>query len=542
MIYLGINGGFGGGYQDAAACFMRDGKILFAAEEERFSRVKFSPSVLPLLSLQKGIEYLRIKSSDISHIALHGEIWQGNKTAKVAEYLKRNFGISGEIHFYNHHLCHAAASYYASALENALVITMDSSGDGISTQISKWNASGYEILKTYTRPQSLGFFYSLITQYCGFRRDADEYKLMGLAPYSKSETLPDISFLLKVEKGQYHIDNQYLNGFVEGTPAPDKQESLWNSNFEQKLGFPPRIPGTPMDEKYIDLAKAAQAQLEQVFIELISHWTTQTGLKNVCLGGGVALNCSANMKVEQTFDLDAYFIPPFTGDQGITIGAAYLASFQNGISPQKETSPYLGKSYSYEEIRQALINCKVSFMELENLFKGASELLSKGKIIAWHQGRSEIGPRALGNRSILAYAGLENVKDKINAQIKFREAFRPFCPAVLEEDFQQYFESKHGHYPYMNINVGVKESAKQLFPEIAHIDGSARVQTVSESENSSFYHLLKELKTLTGHGLLLNTSFNVRNHPIVETPYDALECFFASGLDALIIDRFLLLK
>ena len=272
MIYLGINGGFGGGYQDASVCFLQNGKVLFAAEEERFNRIKFSPGVLPFLSIKKGIDYLKISATEIGNICLHGVTWEGDNAKRIKEYLNHHFGINGEVRFYHHHVCHAASTFFASGFEESLVITMDSSGDGVSTQISKWNKDGYVILDSYLRPQSLGFYYSMITQYCGFKRDADEYKLMGLAPYAGENVNIDLSFLLNFSAGKYFLDEEYLNGFIEGRPSPTKQELLFNSKFEKKIGFPSRKPGSDISEKHIQLAAAGQKQLEKTVIDFVNYW------------------------------------------------------------------------------------------------------------------------------------------------------------------------------------------------------------------------------------------------------------------------------
>ena len=290
------------------------------------------------------------------------------------------------------------------------------------------------------------------------------------------------------------------------------------------------------------LAAAAQMQLEKIVVELIKYWKDKTGITNVCLAGGVALNCEVNRKIQEEINLTGFFIPPYSGDQGISVGAAYLASGEDGIKPKQEISPYLGKEYSNNEIRESLVKSKVKILEIDNKHEFTAKLLSIGKIIGWFQGRSEMGPRALGNRSILANPNITNIKEKINSSIKFRESFRPFCPSVLKEDFDNYFTSSLLDYPYMNVNVKAKPNVKIELPEIVHVDNTSRVQTVSHEFNSDFYELLLQVKKYTGHGLLINTSFNVRNHPIVESPYNALECFYSSGLDALIMGDFVIEK
>lgn len=542
MFYLGINGGFGGGYQDASACFLADGQIQFAAEEERFSRIKYSPGVLPHFSIREGLKYLQISPADVKTIALHGIMWPGDSDKKISEYLYHNFKIKGKIKKYHHHNCHAASTFYSSGFKDALVISMDSSGDGLSTQISKWNRSGYVVLDSYKRPQSFGFFYSLITQFCGFSRDADEYKLMGLSSYAKKKVKNDLSFLLNFSKGKYTINEKYLKGFQEGKPSPSKQELLFNQEFVKKIGFQSRNPNSELSANYVQLAADAQRQLEKTVVGLIKFWTKKTGISNICLAGGVALNCELNRVIENKIKLTGFYIPPYCGDQGVSVGAAYLASMHDGIIPQQQTSSYLGKAYSNVEIKEALVKSRVKFMEVVNKHEFGAKLLSEGKIIGWFQGRSEIGPRALGNRSIIANPAFPNIKDRINSSIKFRESFRPFCPAVLKEDFSNYFIAKGKQYPYMNINVRARSKTKKEFSEIVHVDNTSRVQTVSPQDNNEFYKLLLQVKKITGHGLLINTSFNVRNHPIVETPYNALECFYSSGLDALIMGDFVVEK
>ena len=542
MYILGINGGFGGGYQDACACLYKDGNIIAAVEEERLNKIKFSTGLFPLRAIQEVMKLGNVTISDIDVLAFHGQTWQGKIEEDIRIFFNHNFGQCPSIKRYHHHDAHAASTYFLSGFEEALVVTMDNSGDGISSQLMLGKNGKLELLKNWQRPDSFGTFYSCITQLAGFNRDADEYKLMGLAPYG-NPTAYDLEFLLSNdEDGNYFLNTDYIYPILPGQSFPNKQIPLYTNELLNKLNIPQShsIRNTTVQK---DLAASAQYQLEKVVCKWLEFWIKKTEIKNICLAGGVAMNCVLNQQITKRCNVESIFIPPFSGDQGISMGNAFLAGVENGNFPEIESfTPYTGRSFSIIDTESILKENKISYTKIENSTQKAAELLAKGSIIGWMQNEAEIGARALGNRSILANPAIKGMKEKINATIKHREHFRPFCPSVLEEDFSVYFSSTQTRIPYMNITVDCKEITQKKLPEIVHANQTARVQTVSSKDNEQFHLLLLELKKQTGHGVVLNTSLNVRNQPMAYDVNDALITFFTSGLDALFIGNILLEK
>lgn len=541
MYILGINGGFRQGYQDISAVLLKDGKIIYGIEEERLSRIKFSAGKLPYLSILEILKQERISINDINIIAFHGSTWNGDFKLQLHKYFNHHFGYCPEIRQYHHHDCHAASTFYASNFTEALIFTYDGSGDGISLQVSI--GENHQINSVYRaeRPHSLGIFYSLITQYCGFVKDSDEYKLMGLSSYGNRKAF-DFSWLLSVKQGELNINEKYLTKIQQGQPSPHRDEMLFNEEFEKKLGKKRRIPSSKMEEFYKDIAASAQQHLENCLLDIMNYYVKKYSIKNICLAGGVALNCVANQKIMNAEWVDNIFIQPASSDAGISLGAAWLASNEKSIKPQKSQNTYLGTSFSNEDIEHILKLCKIKYSLIENPSLIAAKLIHDNKVVGWFQGRMEFGPRALGYRSILANPTNPKMQQIVNEKIKFRESFRPFCPSVLEEDFDLYFIGKQKVSPYMTITYQATEFATNNIPSVIHIDNTARIQTVNEQQNKRFYHLLKELKILNGHGVVLNTSFNLSHEPIVHSPHDALASFFSSGLDALIMGNFIILK
>lgn len=542
MYILGINGGFGGGYQDACACLYKDGNMIAAVEEERLNKIKFSTGLFPLKAIQEVMNLAGITISDIDFLAFHGQTWQQKIEEDIRIFFNHHFGQCPTIKRYHHHDAHAASTYFLSGFEEALVVTMDNSGDGISSQIMLGKNGKLELLKNWKRPDSFGTFYSLITQLAGFNRDADEYKLMGLAPYGNPLAY-DLDFLLSNdEDGNYFLNTGYIYPITPGQSFPNKQIPLYNQLLLSKLNInnSASIKETDIQK---DLAASAQYQLEKVVCKWLEFWIHKTGVKNSCLAGGVAMNCVLNQQIAKLNCVENIFIPPFSGDQGISIGNAFLAGIENGSSPRLESfTPYTGRSFTAIEIENILKENRIRYRIIDNISEKAADLLANGKIIGWMQGAAEIGARALGNRSILANPAIKGMKEKINATIKHRERFRPFCPSVLQEDFDSYFSAKQNRIPYMNFTVDCKEITKIELPEIVHANDTARVQTVSSENNAIFHSLLTELKNKTGHGVVLNTSLNVRNQPMAYEVNDALITFFTSGMDALFIENILIEK
>ncbi len=540
MVVLGINGGVRLGYQDISAVLAIDGKIVAAVEEERLNRVKHSPAQLPFLSVKEVLRIAGLKFEDINIVATHGETWGNEFPERLREYFKFNFGFCPKLQIYHHHTCHAASAYYASGFSESMIVSLDSSGDGVSVQLAIGKEGKITVLKRIMRPDSFGIFYSMVTQFCGFARDSDEYKLMGLASYGNRNKF-DFSEVVQYNNGELKLNHAYITTITPGQPQPTKQEKLYSKKFEAEFGEP-RIYGTSMSNIYKDVAASAQAHIEKLLTEMISDFSRETGLKNICLAGGVALNCAANQKIGNLPCIENIFVQPASSDAGISLGAAYLATVDEGIKSSPTNHTFLGGALCNDEVRTCLSNLNLKFSDLTDSAEFAAKLIAEGKVIGWVNGNMEFGPRSLGNRSILANPANSEIQSVVNQKIKFREGFRPFCPSVIEEDSSAFFNGKPASSPYMTINFSATEYAQQRVPGVIHVDGTARIQTVNKQESPLFYTLLSNLKTLTGNGVVLNTSFNRNTEPIVNSPIDAVSTFFGSGLDHLIIGNFLLSK
>ena len=542
VFILGINGGVRQGYQDVSAVLMKNAEVVAAIEEERLSRIKFSAGQLPILSIREVLRIAGIGISDVSAVGFHGSTWQYEIEEVLCSHFQNNFGYCPPLNRFHHHDCHAASVYYSSGFKDALIITVDGSGDGVSTRISVGSKNKIETLKDFHRPQSLGIFYSIITQICGFTRDADEYKLMGLAAYGDASKY-NLDFLLNITDEGYSINTDYLVEVKPGQSSPSRNEMLFNQKLLDKLKLKRRTESI-ISQEYKDLAAATQLQFEKSLLQLVKMYVAQTGIKMVCLAGGVALNCLANRKIESLQEVDELFVQPAASDAGISLGAAYLTAIKQGvaISSQQQTHTFLGNSFTDDEIESTLKNCLIQYSRLVDVIAEVSSSLASGKAIGWFQGKMEFGPRALGSRSILAHPSVPDIKKSINQKIKFREGYRPFGASVLEEDFHNYFEAKCKTAPFMTKVFDVKTEWQKVLSGITHADGTCRVQTINEHQHSLYYQLLCEVKKRTGIGVLLNTSYNLSHEPIVCTPREAIASFFASGLDELYLGSFKITK
>lgn len=540
MIVLGINGSFGSPAQDAAAVFMKDGKILFAAEEERYSRIKYSPGKMPLLAIKKGLEYLNLNISDIDVVAFHGATWQKEIDNTLKDFFYNHFHFQTEIKRYHHHLGHAASAYFSSGFNESLVFTMDGSGDGDSAHVYSVSNGDFELLDSYKRPQSLGIFYTAVTQVCGYQKDRDEYKTMGLAAFGEKTTY-DFSDFLFFENGRYSVNEKYLSAFVPGMPSPDQQQMVYSEKMLQQFQLKRRIE-KDIPQVYKNFAASAQFKLEQTILQWVLYWVNKTQIYNVCFAGGVALNCLANKVIYQNETVKKFYVPPVAADMGVALGNAYLATHENKISIQKLEHTYLGDDFPDEKILDTIEKCNVKYSHVKDIVNETVSILEKGNVIGWFQGRMEYGPRALGNRSILCLPFSKLMKDIVNQKVKFRESYRPFGASVLEEDSHIFFENIKEYAPYMTIVFDVKKEMYNSIPAVTHNDGTCRIQTVNINQNKLFYKLLCEVKQKTGKGILLNTSFNLDNEPIVNTPRQAIASFFSSGLDALVIGNYIIRK
>lgn len=540
MYILGINGGVRLGYQDISASLIKDGKTIFAIEEERLNRIKFSPGQLPELSIYKCLDYAGISISEIDYIASHGSTWGTTYENILKSYFTDTFGFCPPILFVHHHDAHAASAFFGSGYDEAMILTMDASGDGVSTQLAIGKENEINLFKRYSRPNSLGIFYSIITQLCGFRRDSDEYKLMGLAAYGDSNRY-DFSRMLNYNNGELFFDESFLKPIKLGESQPTRQEMAYSLKLIEMLG-PRRLKTNPITQNYMDIAASAQKQFEKVIVDMLTDFHDKTGLRKICLAGGVALNCLANQKIMDLDFIDDIYVQPASGDSGISLGAAMHVYALKNVKPACIDSALLGPEYLDSEIEKILNDNGIKFQKIENPAMIAANLIAENKVIGWFQGRMEFGPRALGARSILANPAMPNVKEVINKKIKFREGFRPFCPSVIEEDVFVYFVGKSKQSPFMNITYGTTQVAIESLPGIVHEDFTSRIQTVNKSQQPLYYDLLLAVKEKTGHPVVVNTSFNTNNEPIVMTPNDAIASFYKSGLDALVIGNFLILK
>ena len=530
------------GYQDAAAALMHDGMVIAAIEEERLSRIKHAPSIMPFLAIHEVLKKGGITIQQIDEVATHGATWGEEYQQDLRQYFLTYFGHCPKLSFWHHHMAHAAGAFFSSGFKESMIITLDNSGDGISTQMAKGDSSGISVLKEYKRPQSLGIFYSALTQFCGFKKESDEFKLMGLAAYASAPGSALDDFLSVDDSGQYRLNENFIFPFQIGRPQPSQQQRLYSQKLVDLIGFGPRIPGAEISEQYIQLAAATQKKFEQVLIAQVTLLHKETGLRNLCMSGGAALNCVANGKLAELDFIDDIYIQPAASDAGIAMGSAQLAAAAWGIHPNRVSSAYLGRDITDEEIRRFLDLAGIRYQMVNDIAKEAALYLNQGKVIGWFQGAAEFGPRALGNRSILAAATDKEMTNRINQKIKFRESFRPFCPSVLEEDLHIFFKTKLLSTPYMTLTCMVTPEARTMIPAAVHADESSRIQTVNRKSNELFYDLLIEYRKLSGIGVLLNTSFNRNDEPIVDSPSDALSTFFGSGLDALFIGSFLILK
>jgi carbamoyltransferase len=577
-------------YHDSAACLVRDGRIVAAAQEERFTRKKHDERY-PRHAIDYCLQAGAITSRALDYVVFYEKPFikfdrilhsflacapSGLRTflKAVPAWLKERIWIrselekaltfSGKILFPEHHESHAASAFFPSPFKEAAIITVDGVGEWTTTSYGFGRGHELELQSELRFPHSLGLLYSAFTYYTGFRVNSGEYKLMGLAPYGTpkyAKLILDELIDLK-EDGSFKLNLAYFN-YVVGS-------AMTNERFHKLFGGPPRTPESKLTPRDMDLAASIQEVTEEIMFRIARHARRQTGLRHLCLAGGVALNCVANGRILREGIFDRIWIQPAAGDAGAALGAALLVWHQylgnaRMADDQRDAQhgSFLGPSYTDDAIRALLRKENVPYVELseEELPDRVASLIAAEKVIGWFQGRMEFGPRALGGRSILGDARSPKMQEVMNLKIKFRESFRPFAPAVLRERAAEFFELKE-ESPYMLLVAPVagqrrrklSEAEQRLFgldklrtprsdiPAVTHVDYSARVQTVTERENPAFYGLIKSFETQTHCPVLINTSFNVRGEPIVCTPEDALRCFLHTNMDYLVLNRFLLEK
>jgi carbamoyltransferase len=584
-------------YHDSAAALVRDGAVVAAAQEERFSRKKHDAR-FPAGAIRYCLSEAGIRLTDVEHVVFYDKpmvkferlletylsyaprgfrsfiaampVWLKEKLYLKATLKKELAALGGirekqlpQLLFAGHHQSHAASAFYPSPFERAAVLCLDGVGEWATTSV--WVGEGNRLTPQWELdfPHSLGMLYSAFTYYTGFKVNSGEYKLMGLAPYGEPkyvDRILDHLVDLKAD-GTFRLDMEYFN-YATGL-------TMTNRRFADLFDGPPRTPETRISQKEMDIARSIQAVTEEVVLRLARTVQRETGLENLCMAGGVALNCVANGRVLREGPFRDLWIQPAAGDAGGALGAALVAWYEYHAQPRTVQVPdamagsYLGPRYSAAEIRAQLDAQGAVYEELDTdtLYERLAGILAEEKVVGWFQGRMEFGPRSLGGRSIIGDPRSEKMQSVMNLKIKYRESFRPFAPAVLAEDVDNYFELDRPS-PYMLIvaplrpELRVEMTAEQqhLFgidklnvrrsqvPAITHVDYSARVQTVHRDTNPPFHALLERFRDRTGCSVLVNTSFNVRGEPIVCTPEDAWRCFMRTEMDYLVLENFLLAK
>ena len=545
-------------FHDAACCLLKDGVLVAAVEEERFSRRKHDAGI-PKGAFNYCLEEGGLTIDEVDCVAYYEEpakklarqIWMmlpGLPSEKKVlarldprrpeREIREVLGYDGPIEYVGHHQAHAASSFYYSGFKDAAILTVDGVGEWDTTSFGRGNGNGLEILETVEFPHSLGLLYSTITGYLGFEVNEGEYKVMGLAPYGQPRHVDLIrKLIINQPGGQYQLDLRYFDF---------KSFNRMHSYEMLKLfGHPPRQPRTEILDFHKDLARSLQYVLEEMLLDKLQYLHKLTGSENLCMAGGVALNCVANGRIKREGPFKRMFVQPAAGDSGGALGAAAIVHKHRTNGKTESLSilrhAYLGPAFSSEEVASFVESTGVKAADFRGrepeLLEAVAQRLAAGEVVGWFHGRMEFGPRALGARSILADPRGEKTQDRINAIIKQRESFRPFAPAVLEDRAAAHFDLDHASR-YMLETCQVKSPIK--LPAITHVDGSARVQTVDEETSPRFARLLHAFERLTGCPILLNTSFNMNYEPIVCSPVDALICFIRSGLDMLVLEDFII--
>jgi len=558
-------------YHDSAAALLKDGHVIAAVEEERFSRKKFDDS-FPEKAIQWCLDEAEIKSNQIDSVAfydkpvlkferlldnyiavaprglfsfldvipkwIHKRLWIKNEIKKSLK------GFKGEIIFPEHHMSHAAHAFYTSPFDESAILTIDGVGEWSTTSYGYAKNNEIQLSKDIKWPHSLGLFYSAFTYFLGFKVNEGEYKLMGLSSYGTPKYYDLIlNNLIDVkDDGSIHLNMKYF--------AFTYDKVMTNKKFSELFGISPKTKDEKTLQIHFDIGASAQKVLEDVILKMTNHVHKITKMKNLCIGGGVALNGVANYKILKESLFDNIHIPPSPGDAGSAVGAAqylYYIYHKNSRNISKDNAEiineniYVGPSYSNDQIIKFLDSKNITYesFDRESLLKKTAQLIADGNIVGWYQGKMEWGPRALGNRSILADPRREDMKDILNTKIKHRESFRPFAPSILEEYASEYFEIDVPS-PYMLMVAPVKKPKE--IPAVTHVDGTGRLQTVSKNTNSLYYDLISEFKKITGVPVIINTSMNVMGEPIVNTPEQAYQMIVKTDMDYIVMGNNLVKK
>lgn len=552
-------------YHDAAAAIVIDGQLLAASNEERFSRKKHDPEI-PSGSVNYCLTQAGIEINDLDYIVFYDKpflkfdrILTGYMATPFISYrpflqaiplwlrrkiwteyvIGKELNYNGKMLFLPHHLSHAAGTFYSSPFEKAAILTIDGVGEWANASYGIGENNSVRLLKEMHYPHSVGLLYSAITYYLGFRVNSAEYKIMGLAPYGNPRYADLIeSNLVTIHgDGSIHLNMKYFKFHHGMTMTGNKMEKLF--------GQPRRNPETELSSFHNDVAASIQKVTEKIVLRMAQHVKKETNMDNLCMAGGVALNCTANGLLLREKLFKNIYIQPASGDAGGAVGAALYVHYKlTGDNKEKQPFFNLGPIYEDNEIKSFLKTHNIPYVDCKSNMaaKLIAEEIAQGKIVGIFQGSAEFGPRALGFRSILADPRDNRMKEKINAAVKYREPFRPFAPAVMIEHARDYFECDDKKYPFMLFNFKVHKEKREIIPAVTHIDNSSRIQTVSKEDNPVFHSILFEFKDLTGVAVILNTSFNLRGHPIVNTPEDAFATFCSGGIDILLLGSYIIDK
>jgi len=578
-------------YHDSAACLVKDGEILSAAQEERFTRKKHDHN-FPQKAIEFCLKDAGIRAEQLDLIAFYDKpflkferlletylayapvgiksfikampLWIKEKLW-MKEMIKEKLGYTGKIIFPEHHESHAASAFYPSAYNKAAIITMDGVGEWTTTSYGIGEGNEIQLYADIKFPHSLGLLYSALTYYTGFKVNSGEYKVMGLAPYGEPKYKKLIyDHLIDVkEDGSFRMNMEYFN-YCQGL-------TMTNEKFNKLFGGPPRIPETNLTQKQMDIARSLQEVTEEIVLKIGSHVYKETKSKNLCLAGGVALNCVANGRLLREGPFENIWIQPAAGDAGGALGAALIGWYKYHNKPRtaadgksdKQKGSYLGPQFTDEEIKSFVqsLNLSAKKYDEDELIETTANLINSDKVIGWFDGKMEFGPRALGSRTIIGDARSPKMQATMNIKIKFREGFRPFAPSVLFEKVSEYFEIEK-ESPYMLLTADVKKErripmtdeeqkkwgidklnvVRSDIPAITHVDYSARLQTVHKETNPRYHKLISKFEEKTGCAVIINTSFNVRGEPIVCTPEDAYRCFMRTNMDYLVLGSYILNK
>lgn len=547
---------------DAAAALVVDGSIVAAAAEERFTRHKHT-GAFPVEAIRYCLSEARLSLADIDELA-HGFDYSPYRAAysvdsmatrTYQEVLSREALLAhvsrrlpdfptARVHHVSHHLAHAASAYYTSGWDDCLVIVIDGMGEVHSASVYRGHQGHLDALHHMSAHDSIGILYSLVTFHLGFDFNADEYKIMGLAPYGDAERFrPFFDAAVKLrDDGCWHIPILRMNRTRDDREVYRATRDFLNEHLVQE-----RSPDSDIRDEHRDVAAALQACLDKAMLHLCGTFGAKTGSRRLALAGGVALNCTANGMLMRSGLFDEIYVQPAAGDDGAALGAALYRGSQTGlIRNERFPVPFLGPVYSTQAIDLACQEFRdriewTSYSSLQETCDAASKLIAEAKVVAWYRGRMEFGPRALGHRSILADPGHPQMRDRINAMVKMREAFRPFAPVVSLEQVHEWFEvPPMTELPYMIMTADVRKQFRSELPAVTHVNGSARVQTVSATDDSGFHTLLRTVGKMTGREMVLNTSFNIKGQPIVNTPREAIQTFLGTGIDVLFLENSLI--